>query len=218
MLRPIRDNDILLTLLTSEIAEEPAMFASQAETLVRRAIAERNAEAWAHIKLWLERKQSIRLVHRLDEFIADPPVVSRQHGTAARLLPAMVAGAWMRTRKLAEAVSANPDDAAAIDRLRRSVKAVRFSSELAGAALGDDPVVFAAAVEDVQEALGEHRNALLVGEFLVNLAGDPRTSGRAGFLYGRLHAIADSNVLGAIDDFADAWDRANDAELTAWLR
>ena len=130
----------------------------------------------------------------------------------------MVSAAWSRVRKLADAALADPDDAAALERVRRAAKSVRYAAELAGTALGDDPVVFAAAVEEIQEVLGEHRNALLVGDFLVELSGDVRTSGRAGFLYGRLHSAADATVLSAVDDFADAWDRADDGELIGWLR
>ena len=166
----------------------------------------------------VDRKQPVRLIQRLDAFLAHPPLDASQHGTAGRLLPAMVSAAWSRVRQLADLALADPDDADALERVRRAAKSVRYAAELAGTALGDDPIVFAAAVEEIQEVLGEHRNALLVADFLVELAGDVRASGRAGFLLGRLHAAADVNVLSAVDDFADAWDRADDGELIGWLR
>ena len=218
VLQAVRDNDVLLARLTSEIVEEPVEFAQPAEVLLRRALADRNAAAWENVEYWLARKQAVRLIQRLDAFIANPPLDGSQHGQAGRLLPAMVAAAWNRVRKLADIALADPDDVEALERVRRAAKSVRYAAELAGTALGDDPIVFAAAVEEIQEVLGEHRNALLVGEFLVALAADVRTSGKAGFLYGRLHAVADSNVLSAVDDFSDAWDRADDGELIAWLR
>ncbi len=218
VLQPVRDNDILLARLTGEISEEPPEFAQPAEVLLRRALADRNADAWEGVQLWLARTQPVRLIQRLDAFLADPPLDPAQRGQAGRLLPAMIAAAWNRVRKLADVALADPDDVRALERVRRAAKSVRYAAELAGTALGDAPVVFAAAVEEIQEVLGEHRNALLVGEFLVALAADVRTSGRAGFLYGRLHAVADSTVLSAVDDFADAWDRADDGELISWLR
>jgi CHAD domain-containing protein len=218
VLQPVRDNDVLLARLTDEISEEPADFAQPAEVLLRRALADRNAAAWEQVEHWLARPQAVRLIQRLDAFLADPPLDTSQQGQSGRLLPAMIAAAWNRVRKLADVALADPEDIRALERVRRAAKSVRYAAELAGTALGDEPVVFAAAVEEVQEVLGEHRNALLVGEFLVALAADVRTSGRAGFLYGRLHAVADSNVLSAVDDFADAWDRADDGELLGWLR
>jgi CHAD domain-containing protein len=218
VLQPVRDNDVLLTRLTTEISEEPAEFAQPAEVLLRRALADRNAAAWEQVEFWLSRPQAVRLIQRLDAFLADPPLDASQQGQAGRLLPAMIAAAWSRVRKLADVALADPEDVRALERVRRAAKSVRYAAELAGTALGDAPIVFAAAVEEIQEVLGEHRNALLVGEFLVALAADVRTSGRAGFLYGRLHAVADSNVLSAVDDFADAWDRADDGELISWLR
>ncbi|MEP6981415.1 MAG: CYTH and CHAD domain-containing protein [Nakamurella sp.] len=218
VLQPVRDNDVLLARLTSEIGEEPAEFARPAEVLLRRALADRNATAWEDVEVWLDRPQALRLIHRLDAFLAEPPLDRSQHGQAGRLLPAMIAGAWSRVRKLADIALADPEDVKALERVRRAAKSVRYAAELAGTALGDAPIVFAAAVEEIQEVLGEHRNALLVGEFLVALAADVRTSGRAGFLYGRLHAVAGANVLSAVDDFTDAWDRADDGELISWLR
>ncbi len=218
VLEPVRNNDVLLARLSSEINEEPVQFAEPAQILLRQALAERNAQAWDRVAEWLEKPKSVRLIHRLDEFIANPPLDASQHGTAGRLLPALVAAAWSRVRKLADMALADPDDAEGLERVRRAAKSVRYAAELAGTALGDDPVVFAAAVEEIQEVLGEHRNALLVGEYLVGLAADPRTTGAAGFLYGRLHTVAEQNVLSAVDDFADAWDRADDGELIGWLR
>ncbi len=218
VLQPVRDNDVLLARLTSEISEEPIEFARPADVLLRRALADRNAAAWEQVESWLQRKRAIRLIVRLDAFLANPPLDPSGQGQAGRLLPAMVAAAWNRVRKLADIALADPDDVEALERVRRAAKSVRYAAELAGTVLGDDPMVFAAAVEEIQEVLGEHRNALLVGEFLVALAADVRTTGRAGFLYGRLHAAADSNVLSAVDDFADAWDRADDGELIGWLR
>ncbi len=218
VLQQVRDNDVLLARLTGEIVEEPIEFARPAEVLLRRALADRSAAAWEQVELWLARPQALRLIQRLDAFLIDPPLDSSQHGQAGRLLPSMIAAAWSRVRKLADIALADPDDVRALERVRRAAKSVRYAAELAGTALGEAPIVFAAAVEEVQEVLGEHRNALLVGDFLVALAGDVRTTGRAGFLYGRLHAVADSNVLSAVDDFADAWDRADDGELISWLR
>jgi len=218
VLMPVRDTDVLLARLTHELAEEPLEFAEPAEVLVRRALADRGAHAWDSVQSWLDTKRPTRLIQSLDTFIANPPLDSSQHGTAGRLLPAMVSAAWGRVRKLADAALADPDDAKALERVRRAAKSVRYAAELAGTALGDDPIVFAAAVEEIQEVLGEHRNALLVGEFLVELSADVRTSGRAGFLYGRLHAAAGATVLSAVEDFADAWDRADDGELIGWLR
>ena len=98
------------------IVEEPLEFAQPVEVLLRRALADRNAAAWENVEYWLARKQAVRLIQRLDAFIANPPLDGSQHGQAGRLLPAMVAAAWNRVRKLADIALADPDDVEALVR------------------------------------------------------------------------------------------------------
>lgn len=218
LLQQVRDNHHLDSWISAELAEEPTEFAQPATVLLNRALADRDAEAWQHVELWLQGRKAVRLITRLDDLISDPPLDPDFDGSAARLLPAQVAGSWQRVRRLAGLALADPENGDLLERVRRTARGVRYAAELAGTALGDDPVVFAAAVEEIQEVLGGRRAAVVVSDFLVELASDARTTGRAGFLFGRLHAAAGGSMVSSVDDFTDAWHRADEPDLTAWLR
>ena len=100
---------------------------------------------------------------------------------------------------------------------RKATKTLRYATEATVSALGDNAVLLAAGLEDVQEVLGEHRDSILAADLLVELARGQNTDGVAGFIFGRLHAVEQALAHGAIDDFADAWDRIEDGDLVAAL-
>ncbi len=217
LLGPIRDGDVLLSRLEVELSEEPSDFAAQARGVMHARIAEDRQRAVDRLTVWLEGPRLLQLLRDLDSFIADAPMAGTRFVPAGRVLPALVASSWSRVRKQADIALAAPDDPVRLDRVRRSATSVRYAAELAGIALGTDAVVFAAGVEEIQEVLTECRDALLTVDLLVSLAADPRTTGAAGFVLGRMHAVAQNNALSAYDDFSDAWDRADDGELSGWL-
>lgn len=217
LLGPIRDGDVLLSRLELELTEEPIDFAAEARAVLNARISEDRHTAVDRLRVWLDGPRLLQLLRDLDAFIADAPMAGTRYVSAGRVLPALVASSWARVRKMADVALAAPDNSDRLDKVRRSATSVRYAAELAGIALGTDAVVFAAGVEEIQEILTEYRDCLLTAELLVSLATDPRTTGPAGFVFGRMHAVAQNNVLSAYDDFADAWDRADDGEISGWL-
>ena len=83
--------------------------------------------------------------------------------------------------------------------------------------LGSDAVVFASALEEIQETLGEFQDAGYAATLLAELALEDATDGVAGFIFGRLHAFEQAMSHGAFDEFSDVWDRVEDGELVSEL-
>ena len=118
---------------------------------------------------------------------------------------------------LADGALSDPDNVTAIHDVRKSAKTLRYATEAAIEALGSDAVVFASALEEIQETLGEFQDARFATALLASLALEDETDGVAGFIFGRLHAFEQAMTHGAFDEFSDVWDRFEDGDLVASL-
>lgn len=100
---------------------------------------------------------------------------------------------------------------------RKAAKASRYAGESVDRVFGRDAIAFAQAMEAVQEALGEHQDAVLTRQRLRDLA--QRTpSTETAFLYGRLHALEEAGAEHSQQRFDDAWKLAGRKSLHRWLR
>ena len=100
---------------------------------------------------------------------------------------------------------------------RKAAKRARYAGESVSNVFGKDAVAFAAAMEDVQEALGEHQDSVLTRERLRDLARHT-SSTDAAFLYGRLHALEEAGAGETQRHFDSAWKAAGRKRLHRWLR
>jgi CHAD domain-containing protein len=82
---------------------------------------------------------------------------------------------------------------------------------------GKDATGFTAAMEAVQETLGEHQDSVLTRERLRDLAVHASSTDEA-FLYGRLHAQEEARSAQSHQHFAAAWKAAGRKSLHRWLR
>ena len=200
--------------LLAHLADEPEDYAAHARIRLQVAFDARVADAIAAVRDRLDGEDYLQLLRDLDAFVARH---RSQAGGAARR-----GGARGPDRRgLGTAAgqgghrARRPGNVPAVHAVRRTAATVRYAAEAAIAAIGDDAVVFAAAIEDVQEALGEYQDAGVAANLLAEFAADPGTDGMAGFTFGRLHAFEQAMAHGALDEFADAWDRVEDGDLAA---
>ena len=87
----------------------------------------------------------------------------------------------------AESRPAGPEREELLHDARKAAKQSRYAGGVRRAVFGKDATAFAAAMEAVQEALGEHQDSVLTRERLHALALHA-SSTEVAFLYGRLHA------------------------------
>lgn len=160
------------------------------------------------------------LVSALDQMIASPPLTDRAAARAGKVLPKLVAASYDRVRRLVEQAAAHPAGAEREELLhdaRKAAKQARYAGESVSRVFGQDATRFAQAMEDVQEALGEHQDSVLTRGRLRELA-QHTSSTTAAFLYGRLHALEESRAQQTEQHFADAWKAAGRKSVHRWLR
>ncbi len=160
------------------------------------------------------------LLAALDGLVTVPPLRKRAAAPARKVLPGLVARSYASVRRIVEEADATPPGAEREELLhdaRKDAKRARYAGESVSGIFGADAVAFAKAMEDVQEALGEHQDSVLTRERLRDLALHTSSTG-AAFLYGRLHALEESRGKKSQQRFDAAWKAAGRKSLHRWLR
>jgi len=212
-----REVEIVRARLAAGLAEESDARARGAETLIDAELGRRSATVKARVQRELNSAQHLQLLRDLDAFLDDPQLTRRAPRAAATELPIQLGRSWRRVRAKADAALSDPTDAQSLHDVRKAAKTMRYAAESTIPVLGHEAVLFAAALEQVQEVLGEFRDAQITAHLLVDLAHHQNTDGASGFIFGRLYTVEHATALGVIEDFADAWDRVEDADLATAL-
>ena len=177
-------------------------------------------EAHDHVLAELDGERYHRLVASLDALVADPAFTSQATERAGGVLPQLVHRSYAVVRRLVEEAGAHPAGEEREELLhdaRKAAKAARYAGESVSPVFGADATRFAEAMEEVQEALGEHQDSVLLRARLRELALSA-TSVEAAFLYGRLHALEEAQADRFQDHFAEAWKAAGRKSLHRWTR
>ena len=160
------------------------------------------------------------LLSTLDGLITAPPLTKKAASPAGKALPRLVERSYTDVRKIvaeADAKPAGDEREELLHDARKGAKRARYAAESVSRIFGKDADAFATAMEDVQEALGEHQDSVLTRERLRDLARHT-TSTEAAFLYGRLHALEEAGQQQSQRHFDDAWKAARRKSLHRWLR
>jgi CHAD domain-containing protein len=159
------------------------------------------------------------LLKSLDQLVTAPPWTKRATAKAGKTLPRLVGRSYAEVRGIVQDADAKPAGAEREELLhdaRKAAKRARYAGESVSRIFGQDAVAFAAAMEDVQEALGEHQDSVLTRERLRDLARHT-SSTDAAFLYGRLHALEEASAGESQRHFDAAWKAAGRKRLHRWL-
>lgn len=213
VLSPGRDLDAVAARLTTQLAEEPVGFSGPAISRLDAEVQRRRTVDSRTLREYLDSDGYLELLRDLDGFLRGPDWSRSGERTAGTVLPAALVAPWARLGRSAESISHHPDDPQAVHRVRKQAAALRYAAEAVAPVLGENTVVFAAAVEELQEVLGEYTDAVTAAAFLAEIARSKGTSGAAGFIFGRMHAFEQAAAQAALDDFTDAWLRLADGEL-----
>lgn len=214
VLGPARDLQVLRQRLAGQLVDEPVDYATAAWARIQLEMAAAEPAALAAVGEYIRSDNYLELLRNLDAFLADPPFSGRAGKPAPTVAGALMA-AWSALAVLVEKATGDPADEAGFHDVRKAARALRYAAESVAPVLGENTVLFAAAIEEIQEVLGERQDSLTSAAWLAELALRPDTDGVAGFLFGRLHAFEEAVALGTLDDFADAWDRVADGELAS---
>lgn len=217
----VRDAEVLRTRVRAAV-EADAGGAAELPDAAGIADAELGAlHRAAHDRLLgeLDGERYRALGATLDDLVACPPLTERADEPAGEALPPLVAHSFKRVRRLVRAADRTEDAAEREELLhdaRKAAKRSRYAAETVHPVFGADAAALASALEDVQEALGEHQDSVLAQERLRELARDTPST-EAAFLYGRLHALEEARAGRTRKRVDAAWKAARRSSLHRWL-
>jgi CHAD domain-containing protein len=160
------------------------------------------------------------LLTGLVALVERPPFRGRGRRSAGKVLPPLVARSYARVERLvgrAGELAPGGERDELLHEARKAAKRARYAGEAVAPTFGTDATAFAAALEGVQEALGEHQDSIVARERLRDLALHA-SSTEVAFLYGRLHAQEEARAGATGQRFDDAWRAARRPKLHRWLR
>ncbi|MBF0688672.1 MAG: CYTH and CHAD domain-containing protein [Cellulomonas sp.] len=219
VLGEVRDAEVV----SDRVSE--ALVAGSADTAIGPGPAEtdaRSAHAAARTAMLgaLEGDRYDRVLDTLGALVAAPPTTERGHRPAGKALRRGIASEYADVRRLmkrARATAEPQERTRLLHDARKAAKRTRYAAELAGDVLGAEAVAFAAAMESMQEALGEYQDTVVLRAHLRERA-EATTDPAAAFTYGRLHALEEVRAREAEGRLPSVWAAASRKRLRRWLR
>ena len=207
-LGPVRDLDVLLDRLRTQVDALPDDDRFAAERLLQLLAADREL-ARAHLLEALEGERYLALLDRLGEFARQPAATGRE-----KPLRALASRQFERLRDSVAKLPSEPTDAD-LHRIRVRAKRARYAAELAQATVGSPAARFVARAKRLQDVIGEHQDAVVAAQRIREALGAARGS-RVAFAAGRLVEREEQRRLRARTAFPKAWRRLDKCGRRAW--
>ncbi|TDK24106.1 CHAD domain-containing protein [Arthrobacter crusticola] len=182
---------------------------------LQRTAAAQYREAYGELLEELNSPDYFRLLAVLDGFAARPPLRADPDGRNAR--KAIRRAVKRQQRKMLELVdaAAGEEDTAARMHLLHEVRkrskrlryAIRSVSAVTGFDFGSKLDAVLATAEDIQDALGVHRDSNMFQEFVATTAREAHRSGANTFAYGALHQAEAARQEAAAAAYREAAER-----------
>ena len=216
-----RDAKVLRAHLDEVVADEPsALVVGPVSDRIGKALAAEHEAGMASGLEALRSSRYYRLLDTLDELVASPPVTGRADEPASHVVPDLLRRDAKRLRRaVREMRDAPPEEHdPALHEARKKAKRYRYAAESAVPALGKPAKKLAKKAKRVQDALGEHQDAVVARRVLRGYAGEAHLAGESSFTYGRLHALEQQRASAAEEDFERAWAKLPRTHLRRALR
>ncbi len=220
-----RDTEVLLERLENHLARLPGgVDAEPARTHVEQVLTARLAAARDRALALLDSPRYHELHVRLVHASADPVTTDLADLPSSTVVPPLVEGAWKVLAKKATRLLADegrlpggaPDQE--WHEARISAKKARYAAEAAAPVFGPEAAAFAKQLSLVTEVLGEHQDAAVATERVIEIAADESTSAAAAFGLGALLGVERDSAEATRAQFADLWPQVNRRRLRRWLR
>ncbi len=211
----VRDADVLLERLAANIERLPEPDREPAERLLDVLRGDREDRR----VLLLEAMRSPRYVTLLDRLVeaAHRPRLPLRIGDEddAEILRAVVRRPWTKLEDAIDALPEHPSDDE-LHHVRIVAKRARYAAEAVEPAFGKRARGVAKAVTAVQDALGEHQDAVVAAEWLRRTAARTRDES-VGFAAGQLAALEHAAAIDARDTWTAPWKAARKKRVVGWL-
>ena len=156
----------------------------------------------------LESERYFRLLDALDELAQPGAFTAAGDAPAAEVLPRLLRRDGKRLRRAVRAIDraeSGRERDLALHEARKKAKRLRYAAESSAPVLRKRAKRLAAAVKDVQQALGSHQDSVMSRQVLREYGVRAHLSGENGFTFGRLHALEEARAEAARREFAAAW-------------
>ena len=210
ILGAVRDTEVLQDRLEGRLAELPSSDIDEGKQLLQK-LAERREHDRAEL---LRDMRSDRYVRLLDQLV-DASRAPKFADAVSDLdddseLSDFVRKPWRKLRRAVQALGPDSTDHE-LHLARILAKRCRYAAEAVAPALGKEVRVFAKAVTELQDVLGEHQDAVVAGEWL------RENSAGAGFVAGELAAMEHVAAQVARDHWPEVWKQAKRKKLRRWM-
>jgi CHAD domain-containing protein len=211
----VRDAEVLLERLEAKIGRLPEPDRGPANRLIDTLRADREERRI----LLLDALRSERYTTLIDALVeaARRPRLPLRIGDEDDdvTLRGVVRRPWEQLRKAVDALDDDPPDDD-LHNVRIRAKRARYAAEAVEPAFGKPARQFARAVTAVQDALGEHQDAVIAAEWLRRAAA--RTHDESvGFAAGQLAAFEHIDALAARAAWSAPWETLTKKRVSAWL-
>lgn len=216
LLGQARDVEVLRERLLAALQKDVVATGDDAAHL-RHHLDGAHDAARADVQKALASNRYFRLLDGLQVVVTEPPRAAERRGGASTLLPALVRRDWRRLRRRARRAGQEPAPEALHD-VRKAAKRLRYAAEMAEPAVGRPAAATAKRAKRLQQAAGEHHDAVQAQELLLRLGRDPTTPAATALVYGRLHAAQEQAAGRAVARYRRAWRRLDRRSRLRWLR
>ena len=198
LLGDVRDLQVLTERFAAEAPSEAV------GEVIGADIARRRTEAWGAVTEGLRGARGVALFAQLERWREDPPFSDEAELPAARALPRIKKADKRVRSRLERARAAAGDDSAGelLHDARKAAKRHRYAVELAQPILGADADRTIEERQALQDALGEHQDAVVALAFLRAIdasAQSTETTSQLRTLFDRTRVSAD-DVAGVLRD------------------
>ena len=211
----VRDPDVLLERLERRLAQVPARDQADGERLLDLLRVQRD-RARKSLLVVLRSDRYAELLERLVQGAREPRMLRRVGDEPDEdILTDAVRRPWEHLR---DAVDALPDDPVdeELHAVRKRAKRARYAAEAVEPAFGKPARVFARALTEVQDVLGEHQDAVIAAEWLRKSATQVDDE-HATFVAGQLVALEHEAAVAARRAWPPVWRAVDHKKHRRWL-
>jgi CHAD domain-containing protein len=204
---------VLLARLQAKVDRLPETDREPATGVLRRLDRDRDEKRGALLEVMRSRRY-LELLDRLVNAAHQPMLLDEADTPAGDVAPQLVRKPWERVTSAVDELGDEPSDEA-LHEVRKQAKRARYAAEAVTPAAGKPAQRLAEALEDVQDVLGEHQDAVVAERWLRDAL--PAASPRETFVIGQLCAMERLDAESSRAAWGDTWKAARKRRLRAWL-
>jgi CHAD domain-containing protein len=209
----VRDTEVLLDRLRARIERLRPGDRDAAKRVVNPLLKQWDG-ARSKLHDTLRSRRYTELLDRLIDAARDPALLPPSDDPADAVLPPLVREPWERLRAAVDELESEPPDEA-LHEVRIRAKHCRYAAETVAPVVGKSARAFARAMEDLQDVLGEHQDAVVAEQWLREVAST--SEGAEAFVAGELASLERLDIERTRDAWPRAWQKASRKRLRQWL-